>query len=99
MTRAFGFEVDGWAIEWDDEDDGDCRKVSWFASKDGTTHELDVSPYREPSFDAVRGLVALGFPDRSTFGLIGPIPEEHILAAYWRERALAAESKLERMAA
>ena len=87
-------DVDGWHIVCDDEGDDDCPKRVWFAVRGHERHELDLSPYSRPSHDVLRAHIALGFPSRTDFGLIGPIPNDTILAAYWRERALAAEKQI-----
>lgn len=93
------YEIDGWHIICDDEGDDDCPKRVWWAVKGDERHELDLSPYSRPSHDVIRAHIALGFPDRSMFDQIGPIPNDTILAAYWRERALAAEKQLAEVAA
>lgn len=93
------FEIDAWHIVCDDEGDDDCPKRVWWAVKGDERRELDLSPYSRPSHDVIRAHIALGFPERTLFGLIGPIPDDTILAAYWRERALAAEKQLAEIAA
>ena len=99
MNAHCSFEIDGWLIATDDEGDSDCPKLVWWAIRGEEKRELDLSPYSRPNHDVLRAHIALGFPTRADFDLIGPIPHETILAAYWRERALAAEAKLAELAA
>lgn len=93
------FEIDGWHIVCDDEGDDDCPKRVWWAVNGDDRHELDLSPFSRPSRDVIAAHIAMGFPTRADFGLIGPIPNDTILAAYWRKRAMAAEKQLAEAAA
>lgn len=87
-------KIDGWQITCEDEGDDDCPKRVWIAVRGNERHELDLSPYSRPSHEVLRAHVALGFPSRTDFGLIGPISDGTILSAYCRERAMETERRL-----
>ena len=89
------YTVDGWTISYEDDREDDCTKRSWTASKDGASHEIDVSPYvRNLSDGFIRAMIALDFPTRDAFGSACPLREDEVLARYWRQRAEVAEVRV-----
>lgn len=76
-----GYDIHIWAhkeldnIKWNHE----------AIDKNGNRRTLDLSPYGTNDPDLCAALIELNFPDRSDFGLIGPIDREHIEKA-WKEK-------------